>query len=216
MVDRLKMKKDATKAIALLSGGIDSPVAIHLLKDKLEIAAVHFHQIPLTDEREREKVKELFVHLGLNKLYLISFAEILKELVEKCDHRYYYILSKIVMYKVAEKIAAIEGADFLITGENLAQVSSQTLSSMHAITSQINMTILRPLLCMDKQEIVDIACEIGSFEISKGPEMCSLLGPKNPITKARLHLVEKELAKIDIEKVIQESISEENMEIVEA
>ena len=152
--------------------------------------------------------------LKLKKLYLISFAEILKTIVEKCDHRYYYILSKILMYKVAQKIAINEQANFLITGENLAQVSSQTLASMHSISSQIDMMILRPLLCFDKQEIVDLAEKIGTFEISKGPEMCSLLGPKNPITKARLHLVEKELAKLDAVELIEQSLEKDNVEII--
>ncbi|MAG60152.1 hypothetical protein CL619_00035 [archaeon] len=203
------------KAIALLSGGIDSPVAIHLLQEKYDIIALHFHQIPLTDEKEREKVRRLAIHLGLKKLYLVSFADVLKNLVDKCDHRYYYVLGKILMYKVASKIAAKEGANHLVTGENLAQVSSQTLSSMHAITMQIDIPFLRPVLCCDKQEIVDLAREIGTYEISCGPEMCSLLGPKNPITKARQYLVERELGKLDVEKLVEDSLDFENVEIVQ-
>src|SRR3989344_3237519 len=116
------------KAIALLSGGIDSPVAIHLLQPQLEIVAVHFHQRPLTDEKEIEKVKDLAKLLGLKKVYLIPFTETLNELVRKCNHRNYFILSKIAMFRAAEIIAEQEKAQFLITGENLAQVSSQTLS----------------------------------------------------------------------------------------
>lgn len=204
------------KAIALLSGGIDSPVAIHLLQKKLDIIAVHFHQIPLTDEREREKVRELATHLGVQKLYLISFADVFKNIVEQCDHRYYYILGKILMYKVACEIANREGAEFLVTGENLAQVSSQTLPSMFSITTQIELPLLRPLLCSEKQEIIDIAVQIGTYEISKGPEMCSLLGPKNPITRARKHLVERQLARLNVDSLIRGSLQGEKVELVES
>lgn len=203
------------KAIALLSGGIDSPVAINLMQDKFEIIGLHFHQIPLTDENEREKVKKLAKHLGLKKLYLVAFAQTLKEIVEKCDHRYYYILGKILMYKIGEEIAKKERAMSLITGENLAQVSSQTLSSMYSITMQIDLPILRPVLCCDKQEIVDLAKEIGSYEISKGPEICSLLGPKNPITKGRRDLVEKELSKLDLKKICSICLDPMALEIIE-
>ena len=124
-------------AIALLSGGIDSPVAIHLMKNRLDIIAVHFHQEPLTDKKEVQKVKQLVKLLELKKVYLIPFADVLKELVEKCKHKNYYILGKILMFKTAELVAEKEGAKYLITGENLAQVSSQTLSNLATITEQL-------------------------------------------------------------------------------
>jgi len=186
------------KAIALISGGIDSPVSIHLMKNRVEIIAAHFHQEPLSDKKEVEKVKELVKLLGVRKIYLVPFVEVLKQLVEKCSHRNYFILSKIMMFKTAEVIAGKENAKYLITGENLAQVSSQTLSNLTTITKHVKMEILRPLLTFDKQEIIEIAKEIGTYEISKGPEICCLLGPKSPATKSDPEQIGEELGKIDV------------------
>ena len=200
------------KAIALLSGGIDSPVAIHLLQDKLDIIAVHFHQQPLTDEKEIEKVKAITSHLKLNKLYLVPFTPVLKELVTMCNHRDYFILSKIAMFKAAEMIAKEESAQFLITGENLAQVSSQTLSNMTSITQNLSLEILRPLLTFDKQETIEIAIKIGTYEISKGPEMCCLLGPKNPSTRSDPEKMRRELEKLDLKSLLEECLK--NTEII--
>jgi len=195
------------KGILLLSGGFDSVVAGHLMKDRLEIVAVHFHQIPLTDEKAIEKVKELVKILKLKKLYLIPFAPVLKELVEKCHHKNYFILSKILMFKTAELIAEKEKAKFLITGENLAQVSSQTLSNLKAITKNLSLEIFRPVLTYDKQEIFDLAKKIGTYDISKGPELCCLLGPKHPATKSDLKKIEAELEKLDLERLMKESLN---------
>ncbi|MBT8010223.1 hypothetical protein HN681_02155 [archaeon] len=196
------------KAIALLSGGIYSPVAIYRMQEHFDIVAVHFHQLPLTGEHEIEKVKELAKKLNVKKLYLIPFVDVFKELVEKCNPRDYFILSKIAMFKAAEFIAEKEKTNFLITGENLAQVSSQTLSNLKSIESQLKLKILRPLLTFDKQEIINIAREIETYEISKGPEICSLLGPKNPSTKSSVFKINLELQKIDLNKIIQEKIKE--------
>jgi thiamine biosynthesis protein ThiI len=201
------------RGIALLSGGIDSPVAIHLMKDRLEIVATHFHQLPLTDEKEVEKVKELSKMLGLKKVYSVPFVSVLKALVEKCDHRNYFILSKIAMFKCAEMVAAAEGAKFLITGENLAQVSSQTLSNLTNITKQLKLEIFRPVLTYDKQEIIKVAKKIGTYEISKGPEICNLLGPKNPATKSKLENIEKELSNFDLNEMLKEALN--NAEVLE-
>lgn len=195
------------KAIALLSGGIDSPVAIHLLQDQLDIVAVHFHQQPLTDEKEVEKVKELAKILKIHKLYLIGFTPVLKELVTKCNHRDYFILSKIAMFRAAEMIAQKEKATYLITGENLGQVSSQTLSNLTSISKHLSLEVLRPLLTNDKQETVEVAIEIGTYEISKGPELCCLLGPARPSTKSDPRKIGEELQKIDLKALLEESLA---------
>jgi len=202
-----------TKAIALLSGGIDSPVAIHLMQNKLEVIAVHFNQVSLNDEKELEKVKELVKKLGVKKVYLVPFANVFKELVNKCQHRNYFILQKIVMFKTAELVAEKERAKFLVTGENLAQVSSQTLSNLEVISSQLKLGILRPLLTFDKQEIIKIAKEIETYEISKGPEICCLLGPKHPATKSKQEKIEYELENFDLKALQEESLN--NAEVLE-
>jgi len=201
------------RGIALLSGGIDSPVAIHLMQNRLEIVAVHFHQEPLTDEKEVEKVKELAKHLKIKKVYLVPFASVLKELVSKCQHKNYFILSKIAMFKAAEIVAKKEGAKFLITGENLAQVSSQTLSNLQTITKNLTLEILRPVLSYDKQEIINLAKKIDTYEISKGPELCCLLGPKHPATKSNSEDIKKELENIDLIPMLEESLN--NADILE-
>lgn len=200
------------KAIALLSGGIDSPVAIHLLQDKLDIIAIHFHQQPLTDEKEIEKVKDLVKVLKIKKLYLVPFTPVLKELVTQCEHRDYFILSKIAMFKAAEMIAKKEKASYLITGENLAQVSSQTLSNLTSITKHVPLEILRPILTFDKQETIEIAKKIGTYDISKGPEMCCLLGPKRPSTKSDPSKIGEELGRIDLNELLEKGL--QNAEIM--
>ena len=200
------------RGIALLSGGIDSPVAIHLMQNRLEIIAVHFHQQPLTDEKEIEKVRELVRVLGVRKVYLIPFTSVLKELVSKCDHKNYYILSKIAMFRCAEMVALKEGAQFLITGENLGQVSSQTLSNLTTITKNLSLEIFRPVLSYDKEEIVRVAKKIGTYEISKGPEICCLLGPQFPATKSDAEEIRKELGNLELGRLLEESLN--NAEIV--
>ena len=195
------------RGIALLSGGIDSPVSIHLMQNRLEIIAAHFHQKPLSDEKEIDKVKEISKLLKIKKVYLIPFVEVLKTLTEKCQHKNYFILQKITMFKAAEMIAEKEGAKFLITGENLAQVSSQTLSNLKTISENLKMEVIRPVLTYDKQEIIDKARQIGTFEISKGPEICNLLGPKSPATKSKVEVIREELENLELQKILQEALN---------
>ena len=195
------------KALALLSGGIDSPIAIAIMQEKLNIIAVHFHQLPLTDEQEIEKVKSLQKKLAVKKLYLVPFTPLLKELVSKCEHKYYFILSKIAMLQAAEILAEKENAEFLITGENLSQVSSQTLSNLTSISKPINKVILRPLLTFDKIEIIQKAEKLGTFEISKGPEICCLLGPKKPATRSDPNKIQKELERLNLPSLLKEALA---------
>ncbi len=200
------------KGIALLSGGIDSPVSIHKVSDRMEIIAVHFHQQAITDGTEIEKVKQLAIILKLKKVLLVPFTPTFTALASKCNHKDYYILGKIAMLTCAQLIAKDENAKFLITGENLGQVSSQTLSNLTTITSFIDTPILRPVLAYDKQETINIAKLIGTYETSKGPELCCLLGPKDPSTKSTKANLEKELSKINLLNLCQDAIK--NMEIV--
>ena len=200
------------KGVALLSGGIDSPVAIHIVSDRMEVIAVHFHQQALTDGSEIEKVKRLAVILGVKRVLLVPFTEVFTTLATKCDHRDYYILGKVAMLTCAQMICDRENAAFLITGENLGQVSSQTLSNLTTITSFISTPILRPVLTYDKQETIAIAHKIGTYETSKGPEICCLLGPKNPSTKSTKEALENELHKIDLKGLCMVAL--DNMEDV--
>ncbi len=193
--------------MALLSGGIDSPVAIHLMQKRLEVIPVHFHQMPLTDEKELDKVKELVKILELSKVYLIPFTKVLTEITKKCNHKDYFILSKILMMKAAEIIAKKEKAEYLITGENLAQVSSQTLSNLVTITKHVSLEIFRPVLTFDKVEIIKIAKEIGTYDTSAGPEICCLLGPKHPATKSDPNEIGKELENINFQ-LVEDSLKE--------
>ncbi|NQV09197.1 7-cyano-7-deazaguanine synthase [Candidatus Woesearchaeota archaeon] len=201
------------KALALLSGGIDSPVAIDVMKDKLKIDAVHFHFVPLTDEESIEKSKKLAKQLGVKKLYIIPFVKPQTEVVDKCNNRYFFVITRRIMFRAAEKLSKKNRYEFLITGENLGQVSSQTLDNMTVVDKALEIPILRPLLCFDKREIIDRAVEIDTFETSKGPEICCLLGPKHPATRAKLEYVEKEEEKLNIKKLIDDCLK--NIEVVE-
>lgn len=185
------------KGILLLSGGFDSPVAGYMMQKKgVEIIAVHFSTDPFTDNEPEKKCRKLSKMLGFKKLYIVNTGKEFVRISKECDHRLYFVLTKRLMVRIAEKIAEKESADFLITGENLGQVSSQTLQNLDVITRAAKYPIVRPLLCMDKEEIIKKSLELDTFEISKGPEICEILGPVNPATKARIENVEKEEKKI--------------------
>ncbi len=181
------MKKQ--KALLLLSGGIDSPVAGWLLGKSMEVLAVHFSFEPLTGNEPEVKSRALTGKLRFTKLFVVNIAKELKEIAEKCERKYYFILLKRLMYRKAADIARKEGCDYLATGESLGQVSSQTLENLRAIDQAAPLHVLRPLIAMDKQDIIRIAEEIGTFETSKGKECCDVLGPEKPSTKASLEKI---------------------------
>lgn len=186
------------KALALLSGGFDSPVAVWKMQQQgVEVIGIHFSYEPITDSAPEEKVRAACKVLDIKKLIVIRAGKCFADLASKCEHRLYYVLGKRLMVRWAEVIAKREGCACLITGENLAQVGSQTLPNLMVIDAATSLQIIRPLLCYDKREILDLARKIGTYELSKGPEVCDCLGPVHPATTSRLDQVEEEEKKID-------------------
>jgi thiamine biosynthesis protein ThiI len=198
------------KALLLLSGGIDSPVAGWLVKKRMEVLAVHFSLEPYTNNEPESKARELAGILGFKKLFVINIAEDVREITEKCDRKYYFILMKRLMFRKAGELARKEGCEFLVTGENLGQVSSQTLENLFVIGQAVEMPVLRPLIAMDKEDIIRLAMKIGSFESSKGREMCDVLGPEHPSTRARPEIIlaqERLIGRKEVKRLWQDADS---------
>jgi len=196
------------KGVLLLSGGFDSPVAGHLMaRQGLDLVAAHFSLEPITDDAAAVKTRTLCGILGIESLYVVRVGEAFAEVAHAANRRFYFLLTKRLMVRLAEAIADREGAEVLVTGENLGQVSSQTLASLRAIDAVARRPVLRPLIGFDKQEIVDRAKTIGTYEVSKGPEICDLLGPPRPSTHARLEQVVEEEAKLDIDRLVASCLS---------
>lgn len=202
------------KAILLLSGGIDSPVAAHMMQKRgYELVAVHFYNRHAGDINTVDKCVALCKMLGIKKMYLVAFDQQQAEVVRKCTHKYYYIITRRLMWMIAEELAKNENAEALVTGENLAQVASQTLTNMTTIQKVVKMPILRPIMCNDKVETIKYAREIGTYEVSKGPEVCCLFGPKHPATRSTPEIIELEERKIDVGKIVGDSLK--NVEVKE-
>jgi tRNA uracil 4-sulfurtransferase len=178
------------RAALLLSGGIDSPVAGHLLQKRgIELACVYFHAYPYTGDGARDKVLDLARALAARQgelpLFVVPFAKIQELLKDGPDPEYLVILYRRAMVRIAERIAASEKIGVLATGESLGQVASQTLANIIAIEDAATLPILRPLICFDKAETIDVARRIGTYDISiRGHEdCCTLFVPRHPATK---------------------------------
>jgi thiamine biosynthesis protein ThiI len=207
------------KAIAMLSGGIDSPVSTFMAMNRgLHITAAHFHSVPKTSPQSIEKVKMLAQKLtdyqGQIKLLLIPVLNIQEAIATRTDARLRLILLRRIMLKVGEKLAEQERAKAIVTGDSLGQVASQTLENMMATEQATNMLVIRPLVALDKKTIINIAEEIGTFDISILPhdDACSMFTPKSPETKAQLKYVLEQCAKLDIDALVEDAL--ENMEEV--
>ncbi|HUR70319.1 MAG TPA: 7-cyano-7-deazaguanine synthase [Candidatus Thermoplasmatota archaeon] len=197
-----------TRALLLLSGGFDSPVAAKLLQEQgVELEAVHFSLEPFTDDAAEKKCVALAKHLGIARVHVVAAGPLFGELTQKADQRLYFVLSKRLMARVAGAMAPGLGCEALATGENVGQVSSQTLPNLSSIDRASPLPVLRPLIAWDKVDIIDTAKEIGTYEISVGPEVCDVLGPSHPSTGASLERVEKEEGRLDIPSLVKRGLA---------
>ena len=198
------------RVVALISGGIDSPVAAYRMMHRgCRLIFVHFHSAPYLDKTSQEKVRQLVSELTRrqfqSRLYMVPFGEIQRQIVAAVARPLRVVLYRRMMLRIAEQVARREKAQALVTGESLAQVASQTLENMSVIQQAALLPILRPLVGMDKQEIIDQARRIGTYEVSSIPDQdcCQLFVPKHPATKARLADVEQDETRLDVEELIR-------------
>lgn len=179
------------KVLLMLSGGIDSPVAAYeLMKRGLDVEAVHFASPPYTSENARQKVLDLAGMVSVYnqlrmRVHIVEFTDLQLEIYKAAGDPYAVTLMRRMMFRIAEQIAREEGCLALATGESVGQVASQTLESIACINEVISMPVLRPLICVDKVDIIDLARKIGTYETSILPyeDCCTIFDPKNPVTK---------------------------------
>lgn len=203
-----------SKALLLLSGGIDSPVAGYLImKRGAVVEGLHFHSFPFTSERAKEKVIDLGRKLaefsGKFRIHFISLTEIQKELKLKVDPDLNITILRRFMYRIAEAIAKKEQSLAIVTGESLGQVASQTLESLYTINSVTSLPILRPLCGMDKENIITIAKDIDTYETSIQPyeDCCTIFLPEHPETKPRVEQALRAEEVLDVEKLIENALA---------
>lgn len=204
------------KGLLLLSGGIDSPVAGFLsMKRGVTIEGLHFYSYPFTSERSKAKVVDLATRLaaynakGSFKLWIAYFTEIQKALQKTSYPTLSITLMRRFMLRIATQLAEREQALALITGDSLGQVASQTMESIHVINAVTTTPVFRPLIGMDKQEIIDVAYKIGTYETSIQPydDCCTVFVPKNPATRPRLDQVLEAERELDVEGLVSEAIA---------
>ncbi len=203
------------KALLLLSGGIDSPVAGWMMgKRGVEIEAVHFYSYPYTSERAKQKVVDLAQILsqycGKFRLHVVPFTEIQLAINDNCPEEQLTIIMRRIMMRIAEIIARKTGSMALITGESMGQVASQTMQSLYCTDSAVNMPVFRPLIGMDKVEVVDLARKIDTFETSILPyeDCCTVFVAKHPQTKPKLEKIMQSEEAVDFEPLIEKAVAE--------
>ena len=210
------------RAMSLLSGGIDSPVASWMVaKRGMELECIHFHSYPFTSEKSQEKVRDLAQILakycGRVRLHKVNMLEIQKSIGFNCKDEEMTIISRRFMMRIAERVAESRHCDALVTGESIGQVASQTIQGLTCTNASVKMPVFRPLIAMDKTEIIEVAQKIGTFETSILPEedCCTVFSPKKPVTKPKLDRIEKSENKLDVEKLIQDAIDNIEVEDIE-
>ena len=200
------------KVISLISGGIDSPVSTYfMLRSGVEVVALHLDNRPFTDDKQVNKALELVKHLEKLfeieiKTYVIPHAKNQASFARNCKRKLGCVLCKRMMLRIAEEIAVKEGADAIVTGDSLGQVASQTLQNLRVETQSISIPILRPLIGFDKNDIIEVARDIGTYEVSILPGLCCTIVPKKPATEAKLEAILREEVKADIDLLMKESM----------
>lgn len=196
-----------------MSGGIDSPVAAHMMfKRGFELILLHMDNRPFTDDKEFEKVIKLANHIsetGATKIpcYVAKHGMIAQGIIAKsCDRHLHCIICRRMMLRIAEKLAIKEGASCIITGESLGQVASQTLQNLGVEEEVVSLPILRPLIGLDKTEIMSMARMNGTYSISTSSGLCCTIVPEKPSTKAKLERVKNEEKKLDIQSIVEEQV----------
>ena len=207
------------KTLLMLSGGIDSPVAgMEVMKRGVTIEAIHFHSPPFTSEKAKEKVIELTrilsERVGPIKLHIVPFTELQKQINKSVHPRYTMTSTRRLMMRVADQLVHKIGALGIVNGENLGQVASQTLNSMYAINHVTSTPVLRPLLTLDKEDIVKKAKDIGTFEVSIQPyeDCCTIFTPKKPVTESDFGKVVEYESVFNFDDMVDEAV--ENIETI--
>ena len=204
----------AGKGLLLLSGGIDSPVAGYMMaKRGTKLFALHFHSFPYTSELARLKVEELASKIarynaGDLEIYMCSMTHMQEAINKFTNEAYNITLLRRAMFRIAERLCKEKGFQMIITGESLGQVASQTIESMSVVGSVVrDIQIMRPLVAFDKQDTIDIARKINTFDISIKPyeDCCTVFVPDNPVTRPKKANVEREEAKFDVDKIVDEA-----------
>ncbi len=198
------------KAAVLLSGGIDSPVAAQRMARRgVELEAIHFYSYPYTSERSKQKVitltEILSEYCGDIRMHIVPFTKIQEAISANCPEEYFTILMRRSMMRISEQIAPRNKCESLITGESLGQVASQTMKSMIVIENAINIPILKPLVGLDKSEIIEIAREIGTYETSILPydDCCSVFAPKHPLINPKLENIKRSESNLNVQELIE-------------
>jgi len=209
---RVRGFRHMKKAIVLLSGGIDSPVAAALLLQKsVEVVLVHFYnQTPqqLGVQNKVERLAEQLSTLGKVKLVMVPFKDVQYAIIKAVPAEYRMIVYRRMMFRIADKIKESEGADALVTGDSLGQVASQTLDNMRTIYAATKSIVLHPLLGRDKQEITDVAKKFGTFEISSLPyeDCCSFMIARHPSTRSTPEVIEQYEKSLDIPGLVKTAL----------
>lgn len=205
----------AGKSLLMLSGGIDSPVAGYLaMKRGIQLEAIHFHSPPYTSERAKQKVldltKQLTKYGSSIRVHIVPFTKLQQEIFREMPHSYAMTIMRRMMFRISEMVCKKEGILSIATGESLGQVASQTMESMHTINEVTNYPIIRPLVSMDKQEVVEISKKIGTYETSILPyeDCCTIFVPKSPKTRPRRDRVHALEATYDFSASIQEAVND--------